>query len=457
VAFAPGGKTLVTGCQDDALRFWDAATGKELRRLKSPERNASAVAFSPDGKLVATWSVVSGRISLWDVARLKETRAIRTWHPGVECVAFSPDGKGLVSAGGSSLVLWDVATGARRWHVQGGYCLSYQVEFAPDGRTLACGGQDGKIRLFDAATGKELRRFAGHGGSVYAVAFAPGGRVLASRGHGDVRLWEADSGKQLARLEVDSPSACYALAFSPDGRTLASSSHTSVILWEVLTGRRLGLLDGHKGGVCALAFSPDGRLLASGSADESALLRDWARVVGLHRDGRAKFGPQQYKGLWKVLAGDDIPAAYRSVADLAAAGDEAVSFLKGKVRPAADRDGPVIRKLIADLDHRRFSVREKASRELKKLGARARTSLEAVLAGKPGLELRRRVEQLLADIDSGKPSPEEVRHARAVWVLEKARTPAARRLLEELARGAPHALLTREAKAALARFRKPPP
>ena len=149
------------------------------------------------------------------------------------------------------------------------------VAFSPDGEKLAYGSWDHTVRLWDVETGKELAKLTGHSSGVHSVAFSPDGTKLASGSKdGTVRLWNISTGKQLATLTGHS-SDVYSVAFSPDGRKLASGSYDyTVRLWDVSTGKQLKTLTRHSNRVWSVAFSPDGKKLASGSADGTVRLWD---------------------------------------------------------------------------------------------------------------------------------------------------------------------------------------
>jgi hypothetical protein len=167
-------------------------------------------------------------------------------------------------------------------------------------------------------------------------------------------------------------------------------------------------------------------------------------------------GPAEAEALWAALAGADAARAHQAVASLAAAPEVALSLLQGRLRPAPPPDVARIRRLIGDLDATKFSVRDAALRALGELREEAGPLVREALARQPSLEVRRRLQSLLAGGQVVR-SPERLRELRAADVLERIGSGGARRLLEALAGGAPEARLTREARASLGRLSRRPP
>jgi hypothetical protein len=204
--------------------------------------------------------------------------------------------------------------------------------------------------------------------------------------------------------------------------------------------------------VPGVAFSRDGKRLASAGADGSALVWD---VHTLALPGGApptRLPPPALEALWTDLAGEDAATAHRAVAVLVALPGQALPFLKARLRPATLDDRKQIAPLLKDLDSDRFPVREKATRELARLGELAAPALRRASAADLPPEVRRRVEHLLDKLDGPVTGLETRRALRATEVLEHIGNAEARGVLETLTQGVPEARLTQEAKASLQRL-----
>jgi RNA polymerase sigma factor (sigma-70 family) len=265
VAFSPDGKYLATGGQDNRIRLWHVATGKPALSIAAHRAPAgvSRLAFFPDGKTLASGSWAGdGTVKLWDVATGKESRLVGQDKGGIGFLAVSPNGKLLAWGNGGKIhIHYAVAD-------KEAACLSIRsavdsVAFSPDGATLASANGDGTVRLWELATSKAIRDFPARQSTAtgsQAVAFSPDGKTLASAGR-EVTLWEVATGKEQAKLGESGEGVFY-IAFSPNGRWLAAATYKALRLWNVATGKEARHWDEH---VRSVAFSPDSKLLAFGS------------------------------------------------------------------------------------------------------------------------------------------------------------------------------------------------
>jgi tetratricopeptide (TPR) repeat protein len=286
VAFSPDGRLLATGRDSNLAGVWDLASGGQLLSVTHKDWRAHTVfdvAFSPDSRWLATASE-DKTARIWDVASGQEHR--RVVHDGaVLGVAFSPDGRWLATASMDRTArIWNLATGQEHLRVVHDDAVR-GVVFSPINRTLATASADKTMGLWDVDKGQELLRLV-HGDRVLGVAFSRDGTSIATGSRDKLaRIWETATGRQ--RIAISHKKAVTSVAFSPDGRWLATGSSGKIgRIWEVtngLAGPTLqgSLMDAVPRGttlygfmVHAVAFSFDGRWFACASDDHTAKIWD---------------------------------------------------------------------------------------------------------------------------------------------------------------------------------------
>ena len=282
VAFSRDGRLVATAANNGSARVWDAATGRELSRM-AHDSGVSTVAFDSLATHLATGSK-DGSLRLWDATN---GRAVARWQGEQEVrqVAFAPGGRTLagISTDGR-VILVDVPTWRvrRTWYAG---VAGLGLDFSLDGKALAIAGGN-SASVWDVNTGSRLHAVA-HAASpndarapgrwVDAVALSPDGKYLASAGRdGTARVWSLASGQEVIRLTHAAP--VNAVTFRSDGTMLGTASYDGTArLWDVPSGREQ-LRAVHPGGAEVVSFSPDGRYLASGGVDGS--VRVWELTRG---------------------------------------------------------------------------------------------------------------------------------------------------------------------------------
>ena len=247
-----------TGEEFDLLTVEE--TPEELNVFRGWEADVRAIAYSPDGNILA---IAGGyQVQLWDTVSGQRKTTLTGHTSSISNVAFSPDGHTLASSSiFSEIRLWDVNTGQYKKSLWGHTAYVASLSFSPDGHTLASASSDKTIRLWDTVNERHKATLK-HTSSVKDIAFSPDGQALASvSSDGTVQLWNAVNGQHKAIFEHKF--WCKGVAFSPDGHTLAIGLPNGVQLWDVNTMQlKKTLAQGHVLWVSEVTFSPDGQELA---------------------------------------------------------------------------------------------------------------------------------------------------------------------------------------------------
>jgi len=449
LAFSPDGKTLATGSEDKTIRLWELPSGKERQRIAGHRWGVQSLAFSPDGKTLLSESG-DQVIRQWDISGPRRLHEFKGHQDTVVAFVFATDGQSFASWSlDRTIRLWSTTTGKEFQQLKGHQDQIAWVAFSPDGRNLASWGTDQTIRLWDIATGQQGQRFQGEAWQLY---FLSDSRIVALDASDPMmRLWNVRTGELVCEIGTR-PSRLRPITFAPDGRTVAIGDGKGVVrLIEVATGQERCRFQGHSHEILSVAFSADGRMLAAGSLDQEPILV-WD-VTGQKQLRPTRLSSADLGKLWKTdLAGADGGQAHQAIWTLVRSSDEAVLFLKDRLRSVPAADPERVKQLIADLDSGQFAGRQKAEEELERLGERARAALLQVRDSKPSLEVHNRVEQLLRKLAGPTTDADTLRALRAIEALEQIGTAQAREVLTSMASGAPGVRLTEEAQAALGRL-----
>lgn len=448
--FSPDGKSVAALWWGERLHLFDTSSG-QLRHHLGSSRGASAFSYSPDGQTVALANL-DGTLTLFNAAAGRE---LKTLGKNPKAAPMGPD----------EMEFRDFEQGA------------YSTAFSPDGRMLISGGMQllsnglkVHVNYFEVASGQERLRFhtqmdIGGGGPanfeaiisafdafIAGFAFSPDGKSVVEAGFANVKLRSLRTGAEV-RSFGGTQIAAGTTRFSPDGKMLIAGKHDgSLRVWDAATATVLIDFPAHPSHVTALAFSPDGKWLATGARDSGILLWDWDYIRKSALVGHLDTPAAKAEALWKELADKDAGKAYSAIKALAATPAETVVMLKERVRPIPPVDPKVLRKLLDDLDHAQYPVRQKADEALERLGDLAAPAIKERRESKPPVETARRLETLQKKLDA-RILPQDVLQAlRAIEALELIGNAEARAVLDALAKGAPGHRVTEDAKGSLKRL-----
>ncbi|OAI50464.1 hypothetical protein AYO44_05555 [Planctomycetaceae bacterium SCGC AG-212-F19] len=424
IACSPDGRTLAVP-EFGKVYLVDAATGKETGRIEGFRSNVGRLAFSPDGKFLATghWGhrvakkpYEPGMVRLWDLQTRKLIIEFPAHHDHVSSLAFTHDGKAIVTTGDQSVCFWDTGTGKKRFAVtESGYAKSFSLSH--DDRLLAALAEKGKLRVFELPSQKMRGELTG---SFAGLTLTADGRwlLVGGQAEGTVFVYETASGKPIFQVPVGTDRV-YEVALSASEDRLATSLHdTTVLVW------------------------------------------DWPALVSRELAPEGKQAPPGADQLWEDLLSADARVAYRAVWALSAQQPLPI-FVRDRVlaqRKTQDERERQIKRWLVELQSDAFPVREAATKALADQGRRAEAAMRQALAGKPPIDAAQRLDRIIHGLSKEPPDyplkGESLRLVRLIHALERHGGKEAQSLLQVLAEGAATLPETIEANSARERLQK---
>jgi WD40 repeat protein len=479
VRFGPD-KSLFVACENGSASWWDPRAAVKLRdlRLDAKEMLASdgyvpvqyAFSLSPSTEFVVGRGQGTGQVELFDAQSGKKLFRHEFGDYDLVVCFFDADRKVAID-NGNAVHIRDPRSGKELSRVE--FPLQQKerlMQFAvsPSGQRIVAFSVDENFELdrrflWDVAAKKITREWRVQHDQ-WAIQFSADSRWLGlADANGNALLVDVGRGGRDHRLVVPGGrggGAVTELAFARDGRQVACAvripyagrESSRIYVFEMASKKIRLELPGHATGtVRRLTYSPDGRLLASGATDTTTLFWQAGLRAFAETPAAKDAQPDELNDWFAKLAGPDAKTAFQAMIKLAQSPAQAVKLFESKIEPARKPDlgGLTIPQLIQDLGSDAFTVRTKADQTMRKLGAAAEANLRKALQG-TSLETRRRIAVLLDRIVNHEWTGDELRHARAVEVLQAIGSPEARALLTRWAGGDPAAILSVEAREALA-------
>jgi RNA polymerase sigma factor (sigma-70 family) len=479
VSVTPDGKMVATAGAD-GIRIWAAATGKPLQTLPTSGRSCRALQFSRDSRFLyapatpgggakVKWDLMSGSGGAvkWDLATGKpvfdyDTDPCELPQLGAESVWLSPDGGTLMTFSNpqdarreSLLTAWDTVTGKRLRTIRFDFrdeFLRGPVVISPDGQWLGAGGA---VFPVWEGQGADQRASENWAGGVTPPVFSADSRLVAVARWARNRpgpplvpaVYEVATGAMVLELPQEVGTG---MAFHPDGRSLAVAGSGGLAFWDLAAAKEYANWKSPVVEGARMQYFPDGARLLTTGTDTTSLV--W-EVPARKKQARSPTARDRTAAAWEALGSADGAKAWAAVWALADDGG-AIGFLRDKVKPVEPLAAREFNQLLADLGADEYATRVAAERGLEKAGAAAVGHLRQALKTELTAQQQQTVQRLLggwAGRDRRPPTGERLRDLRAVAALELIGTVEARNVLTGLARGVPEAVVTREARMALAR------
>jgi WD40 repeat protein len=471
IRYAPNGKTLFTRNEMD-ICAWDAKNGQPLQRHDlRPLQKKHVMATSLEKNLVVTWN--QGDCLLEDLATGKLLTKLATKDKKFDAAEFSFQGEicclnSYTSTGDVSAAFYSIPDGKELFQLK--LVQPNGFGFAPVRNAFVWKDRDGNYIEADATNGKITKKLNigikppdpdGPFVTMLATVYSWDGKFLLTQVYDDkavqtIKIWDLDAGRLVRELQYPRSDFVGSIDFSYDSRLLVfwRFNRPGVSVLELASGKeRRTLSVAGDLNPSRIATSPRDFTLAAGGPGNTVVIWDLARPTKTFT--KAARTEKELDALWRDLADDNAIKAEDAIETLIQAPSQAAPFLKDRLKSVAPLERTLLEQLIAGLGSENFTAREKAIAELERKLELAEPALrQALEKGKPPLETRRRIEQILAKL----PVPMDtatLQALRALEALEKIGTPEARAVIEQAARGAPSARVTQEAAAAVRRLDPP--
>lgn len=285
-ALDPQNRFLAAGHHNGQIEIWDIESHSLRTNLQAASGMVYSLAFSPDGRWLASTMVDGNCIHLWDMGTFSLVKTLRGHRDMTTSVTFSPDGTYLAAGTGwaydpkpnqkGEILIWDVTSGRKRFELTGFDCsVGWANGFSPEGERFVSAHGDRTVRIWDFKNERVVQMLTGHKAVVLCARFSPDGKHVASGDvEGNIRLWDL-SAPGFPSIVGRHDRAVVNLAFSPDGKLLVSGSiDQTARIWNLANPGPATILAGHSDRVWSVSFSSDGQRIATGSADGTARL--WA-------------------------------------------------------------------------------------------------------------------------------------------------------------------------------------
>jgi len=348
MAISSDGKHVITGGQDNKIKLWEMATGREIRDFKGHTDVVTSVAFSPDNRQVVSGSR-DRTLRTWDVSNGEVVREYTGSESSVTSVVFHPDGTRILSSDQQDFIrVWETLTGKLDKKLVKYGAVFSSIAISADGRTVISGSLDGSVCLWDMDHRKPVHVFAEANSAVEDIVISKDGNIAATGGRDQIiRIWDIRE-KKLRYALSGHENAVTALTINPAGDKLISAAWDNTCrIWNVSEGKPIDTIDLNGKSASVLTITPDGKQLVAGMEDKNIrlfslkkqrLLRTFIKserkiaAAKFSRDGKyALSTTNQFIQLWDLASGSKLKQynRHQSTVSALAFDPNGVSFVSG--------------------------------------------------------------------------------------------------------------------------------